>query len=95
MIFGGSNDERQTNATTSFVPTSVSLILLLPPKICTRIMVNYKCSDTIEQSVISGGNNDERLTDVDTHDCYICKVAQYLASHEALLRPFMYALILI
>ena len=25
----------------------------------------YKCSDTVEQSVISRGSNDERLTDVD------------------------------
>ena len=33
-------------------------------------------------SVIPG---DERLTEIDTHNCYICKVAQYLASHEALL----------
>ena len=37
--------------------------------------------------MIPGGSND-RLTDVDTHNCYICKVAQYLASHEGLLRAF-------
>ena len=35
---------------------------------------------------------DERLTEIDTHNCYICKVAQYLVSHEALLRA-TYALV--
>ena len=53
----------------------------------------YECSNTVEQSVIPGGNNDERLADIDTHNCYICKVAQYLASREALLRAFTYALV--
>ena len=42
----------------------------------------YECSDNVEQRVIPGG----RLTDVDTRNSYI--VAQYLASHEALLRAF-------
>ena len=43
--------------------------------------------------MIPGGSNDERLTNVDTHNCYICKVAQYLASHEALLCAFMHVLV--
>ena len=42
--------------------------------------------------MIPGGSNDESLTDIDTHNYYICKVAQYLASPEALLCAFTYAL---
>ena len=30
-----------------------------------------KCSDTVEQSVIPGDSNDERLTNVDKRNCYI------------------------
>ena len=60
----------------------------------TCIMVGiYECSDTVEQSVISGGSNDKRLTDIDTCNCCTCKVAQYVASREALLRAFMYVLV--
>ena len=55
----------------------------------TYIAVIYECSDTIEQSVIPGGSNDERLKDVDTRNCYICKVAQYRVSREALLQAFL------
>ena len=41
--------------------------------------------------VVPGGSNDERLTDVDTRNCYICKqFNQYLASCEVLLRTFTY-----
>ena len=40
-----------------------------------------------------GGSNDERLTDRDTRNCYICKVAQYFASHKALLCAITYALV--
>ena len=39
--------------------------------------------------MIPGGSN-ERLTNVDTHNCYICKVAQYLTSREAVLVVVMY-----
>ena len=42
--------------------------------------------------MIPGDSNDESLTDIYTHSCYICKVDQYLTSHEALLHVFMYAL---
>ena len=38
-------------------------------------------------------SKDKRLTDVDTRNCYICKIAQYFASREALLRAIMYALV--
>ena len=55
----------------------------------------YKCSDIIEQRVIPGASNDKRLTKVDTRNWYICKVAQYLASREAPLRAFTYALVLL
>ena len=60
-----------------------------------RLTRVYECSDTVEQRMNSGGRNDERLTDihVDTRNCYICKVAQYLASRKGLLRAFMYALV--
>ena len=50
--------------------------------------------NTVEQSVIPGGSNDERLTNIDTCNCYICKVAQYLTPHEAHLHAFTYALVL-
>ena len=40
--------------------------------------------------MIPGGSNDERLTNVDTHNCYICKVAQYLTSCKAVLVVVMY-----
>ena len=53
----------------------------------------YECSNTVEQRMIPGGSNDKRLTDIDTCNCYICKVVQYLTSHEALLCAFTYALV--
>ena len=58
-----------------------------------RLTRVYECSDTVEQRMNSGGRNDERLTDIDTRNCYICKVAQYLASRKGLLRAFTYALV--
>ena len=54
----------------------------------------YECSDTVEQRMIPRGSNNERLSDVDTRNCYICKVAQYLAFREALLCAFTYVLVL-
>ena len=41
----------------------------------------------------SGGSNDEWLTNRDTRSCYICKIAPYSVSSEALLRAIMYALV--
>ena len=41
--------------------------------------------------MIPGGSNKKRL---DTRNCYICKLAQYLASRGALLHAFMYTLVL-
>ena len=38
----------------------------------------YECSDTIEQSVIPGYSNDEKLADVHICNYYRCKVAQSL-----------------
>ena len=38
-------------------------------------------------------DSDEWLTNRDTHSCYICKVAPYSVSREALLRAIMYALV--
>ena len=35
------------------------------------------------------GGSDKRLTGVDTCNCCICKVGQYLACHKALLCAFM------
>ena len=93
MIPGGSNDKRLTNTesigTTSFMPTYICHPLVIAIAACASVAalmswLIYKCSDTVEQSVIAGGSN-ERLTNVDTHNCYIYKVAQYLASCEAFL----------
>ena len=66
------------------MPTLVSLLLLLPPVAVAALVswLIYECSDTVEQSVISGGSNDKRLTDIDTCNCCTCKVAQYVASRE-------------
>ena len=36
----------------------------------------YECSDTVEQRMILGGSN-ERLTDVNIHDCYICSTLRF------------------
>ena len=49
---------------------------------------------TVEQRVIFGGSNGERQTDVDTCNCYICIVVQYLAGSEVLLFAFTYALVI-
>ena len=49
----------------------------------------YECSDTTEQMITPGGSNNERLADVGTHKCYICKVAQYLTSRETFVCAFM------
>ena len=58
-------------------------------------MVNLRVERLCWEIMIPGGSNDERLTNIDTRNCYIlmCKVAQYLASFEALLRAFTYALV--
>lgn len=61
MIQGGSNDERLTDVdsigTTSYIGQPLVVAVL------------YKCSNTVEQSVIPRGSNDERLTNVDKHNC--------------------------
>ena len=50
MILGGRNDERLTDVgTISFIPTSVSLSLLLPRTVSALIpWLIYDCSDTVE-----------------------------------------------
>ena len=78
IITGGSNGERLTNVgTTSFMPAAVSLSSLLPPTVSLHSyhsLIIYECCDTVEQRMIPGVSNDETLTDVDTHNCYMCKV---------------------
>ena len=57
--------------TTSFVATSVSLVVAASD--CVTALVSpliYECSDTVEKSMIPGGRNDERLTNIGTHNCY-------------------------
>ena len=44
--------------------------------------------------MIPGGSNKNRLANIDTRNCYICQVAQYLASRKALLRTSTYALVI-
>ena len=53
--------------------------------------LTYECSNTVEQRMILGGSIDKRLSDVDTHNWYTCKVAPF---HGTLLRAFTYALVL-
>ena len=74
MILGGRNDERLTDVgTISFIPTSVSLSLLLPRTVSALISwLIYDCSDTVEWRMSLWGSNDERLTNIDTRNCYIC-----------------------
>ena len=73
---GGSNDERLTNVvTTSFVSTSVSFLLLLPPTASVTVLISqliYEWSNTVEQRMIYGSSIDERWTNIDTHNSYIC-----------------------
>ena len=57
-----------------FVTLSLSLLLLLSAP----ALLIYECSNTIEQRMILGSSNCERLTNVDTHNCYISKVALIL-----------------
>ena len=69
MIPGGNNERPTDVGTTSFVPTLVSLSLLLPPTVTALISwLIYKCSNTVEQRMIPGGSNDERLNDMDTRN---------------------------
>ena len=92
---GGSNDEKLTNIGTT-LSTSVRLSSLLPPTASVAVLASwliYEWSDTVEQRMIYGSSIDERWTNVDTHNDYICKVAQYLTSHEALLHVFTHALL--
>ena len=94
MIPGGSNKKRLTNAgTTSFVPTSVSFLSLLSLTMLPLILQAIKNWSRGRPGNEARGSNDKRLTDVDTHNHYICKVPQYLTSREALLHVFTYALV--
>ena len=42
----------------------------------------YEYSETIEQKMIPGGSNDERLTDVGTRNFYIYNIAQSLSRFQ-------------
>ena len=74
MIPGGSNDGRLTDVgTASLIRAYIGQLLVVATSdrdsvaalISVGIVV-YECSDTVEQRMIPGGNNDARQTDVDS-----------------------------
>ena len=83
-------DQRRHNHIHAYI--SQPLIIAASDSVTTPVSwLIYECSDTVEQRMIARGSNDKRLTKVDTRNSY--KVAQYLASREAFLRAFTYALV--
>ena len=55
---------------------------------CTSITVNLQVQ-WHHWAVDTPGGSNERLADVGTHKCYICKVIQYLTCPETFVRAFM------
>ena len=62
----GSNDKRLTDANNhNLIRTYIGQPLV--------VAASDKCSNTVKQRMISEDSNDERLTNIDTCNCYICK----------------------
>ena len=58
--------------TTSFMTT---FIIATSSSVAALVSWIYECSNTVEQRMIRGGSTNERLTALNTRNCYICKVA--------------------
>ena len=72
MIRGASNDKRLTDTNSIATTSFVLLVIAASDGVATLLSwLIYECSNTIEQCVIPGGSNDERLTDVDKRYCYV------------------------
>ena len=95
MIPGGSNDKSLADDRHKLIRTYIGWSLVGASDGVAALVswLIYEYSNTVEQSVISGASNNGRLINVDTRNCYNCKVAQYLTSHEVILRAFTYALV--
>ena len=76
MIPEGSNDEKLTDADSigmhNFIRAYISQPHAVTASASVAALISWfikDCSDTVEESVILGGSNHERLTDVDTRNC--------------------------
>ena len=88
MIPGGSNSKRLTDAdsigTTSLICAYIGQPLVIATSDGVAALVSwliYECSDTVEQSMIPGGSNNERLTVIDTRNCYTSLPARLSCVH--------------